>query len=241
MNNKRVKKKIKLIVSIAIVLIGILLFKTPVFKIDSVSYNLSVDISENDIFKYGGIVKGETNLLLLDTDDVAKKLKDHPYVKSATVEKKYPNKLEIMIVYKEPYAIVKYSDLYITIDKNLYVLSVDNAKAEGFLIDGFVLESFVIGKEIVVESKLILRESLKLIELLEKSHIQFRPIIVLVDNGIEIQLNDYFRVRFGRADEIERKFNDFIDIYENLQSKDIKSGIIDVSNDGLPLFRPFGD
>lgn len=241
MKNIRLKKKIQWIVIAVIVLVAVLLFKTPIFKIDSVSYNLSVDISENEIFKYGAVVKGKTNLILLDVGDMAMNLKNHPYVKSATVVKKYPNKLDINIVYKEPYAIVKYSDLYIAIDKNLYVLSVDSAKAEGFLIDGFVLESFVIGKEIEVESKLILRESLKLIELLEKSHIQFRPIIVFVDNGIEIQLNDYYRVRFGRADEIERKFNDFVDIYENLQSKNIKSGIIDVSNDGLPLFRPFGD
>ena len=241
MKNRRVKKKIQWIVLAVIILVSLLLFKTPIFKIGSISYNLSVDISENDIFKYGDIVKGETNLILLDTGDMAINLSNHPYVESAIVTKKYPNKLDVNIVYKKPFAIVKYSDVYITIDKDLYVLSVDNAKAEGFLIDGFVLESFVIGKEIEVESKLILRESLKLIELLGKSHIQFSPVIVLVDNGIEIQLNEYYRVRFGRADEIERKFNDFVDIYENLQSKNIRSGIIDVSNDGLPLFRPFGD
>jgi len=241
LENTKVEKKIQWIIVAVIVLVTVLIFTTPIFKIDSVSYNLSVNISENDIFKYGAVVKGEANLILLDTSDVAINLKNHPYVKSATVTKKYPNKLDVNIVYKEPYAIVKYSDLYITVDENLYVLSVDSGKAEGFLIDGFVLESFVIGKEIEVESKHILRESLKLIELLEKSHIQFRPIIVFVDDGIEIQLNDYYRVRFGRADGIERKFNDFVDIYENLQSKDIKSGIIDVSNDGLPLFKPFGD
>lgn len=241
MKKKRLRKKIQWIIFAVILVVVILLFKTPIFKIDSVSYNLSVNISEKEIFKYGNIIKGETNLILLDTDDVIQNLNKHPYVDSASVTKKYPNKLDVKIIYKEPYAIVKYSDLYITIDERLYVLSVDSAKAEGFLIDGFVLESFVIGKEIEVESKLILRESLKLIELLEKSHIQFRPIIVLVDNGIEIQLNDYYRVRFGRADGVERKFNDFVDIYENLQSKNIKSGIIDVSNDGLPLFRPFGD
>lgn len=241
MKKKRIKRKIQWIILAVIVLLAVLIFKTPIFKIDSAAYNLSVNISEADIFKYGKIVRGETNLLFLNTDDFSLALKDHPYVKSASVRKKYPNKLDIDIVYKEPYAIVKYSDLYITIDKDLYVLSVDSAKADGFLIDGFVLESFVIGKEIEVESKLILRESLKLIELLEKSHIQFRPIINLIDNGIEIQLNDYYKVRFGRADGIERKFNDFVDIYENLQSKNIRSGIIDVSNDGLPLFRPFGD
>lgn len=241
MKKKRERKKIQWILLAVIMLVIAVLFLSPIFKINSISYNLSVNINEDEIFKYSGLIKGDTNLLLLDVDDFNNNLKNHPYVKSISTRKKYPNKLELDIVYKEPYAIVKYSDLYIAIDKDLYVLSVDSAKADGFLIDGFTLESFVIGKEIEVESKLILRESLKLIELLEKSHIQFRPIIVLVDSGIEIQLNDYYRVRFGRADGIERKFNDFVDIYENLQSKNIKSGIIDVSNDGLPLFRPFGD
>ena len=241
MKNTISSRNIKLIIVLALVLVVIILFKSPIFTVASVTYNLNVQVTENDIFKYGDMIKYKSNMILLDTDEVAKSLEEHPYIKKASVKKNYPSEIQVNIVYKEPYAIVKYSDIYITIDKDLNVLSVDNAKADGFLIEGFVLESFVIGKEIEVESKLILRESLKLIELLEKSHIQFRPIIALVNNGIEIQLNDYYRVRFGRADSIERKFNDFVDIYENLQSKNIKSGIIDVSNDGLPLFRPFGD
>lgn len=241
MDKKNLKRKIQLIILLIIILVITVLFLSPIFKVKSITYNLNVNISENDILKYTSVIKGETNILLLKTSEFESNMKNHPYVENVILTKKYPSELKLDIVYKEPYAILKYSDLYIAIDKKLSVLSVDSAKADGFLIDGFILESFVIGEEIEVESKLILRESLKLIELLEKSHIQFQPIIVLVDNGIEIQLNEYYKVKFGKADEIERKFNDFVDIYENLQSKNIKSGIIDVSNDGLPLFRPFGD
>lgn len=237
--NKRTK--IKLVVMLSALAILLIMFKSTIFNVDILMYNLNQNVSEGDLFKASGIEKGVSNIFLVSTKDIENSLQSNPFIKSAKVKKVYPNKLNLDLEYREAYAVIKYSDMYIGIDDELRVLSVDMDMPDGFLIEGFVLEGFIVGEEIEVEHKVILREALNLIELLKNSHIEFKPVVAFQDNSLMIALNDSFKVKFGRGDNIERKFNDFVDIYENLKGKGISSGIIDVSSDGLPLYKPFGD
>ena len=237
MNRKR--RKICFVIFCLITIMGIIF--SPIFSIRNLTYNLNVNFREEDIYRLTKIEKGKTNILFLNKKEFVNSLSKHPYIESIQIKKELPSSLRLDIKYREMYGILKYSDLFIVIDKNLNVLSVDKEKADGILIDGFILQSFIVGNKIEVENTNILKEALNLIELLEKSHIEFRPIILYKENNIQIQLNDDFSVKFGRGEDTERKFNNFIDIYDNLKGKNISRGIIDVSNHGLPLYKPFGD
>lgn len=216
----------------------VFLFKTPVFVIEKFNYPPSVHFSDSDVFYYGDLGKRPVYFSVMPRH-VEKGLLNHPYVKSARVTKKLPDTLVLDIEYREELAAIGYSGLYVTIDETTTVLKVEESVGDIFLIDGFEFHSFHIGKPIQVEKRQILMRTIELISLLQNSHIESKPYI-RYDNGIELLINDGYRVLFGKGEDIERKFNNFADIYEKLSEKGVNSGTIDVSHDGLPIYRPFG-
>lgn len=234
----RRKQMLVLFSMLLVVGIGLLVFKTNVFVVKKFEYPASVYFSDSDIRKYGEL--NETSLYFtVMPEQLEKKIVKHPYIKSVEIEKKFPDRLVLDIEYREELVAIKYSGLYVTIDEDLTVLKVEESIGDIFLIDGFEFKSFNIGEELKVEESRVLRRTVQLISLLKNSHIEAKPYI-RYDNGIELLLNDAYRVRFGKGQDIERKFNNFVDIYEELSEKGVQSGIIDVSHNGLPIFKPFG-
>lgn len=237
-DGNRKRKSLVLVLVLLLIGAGLLVFKTNLFVIKKFEYPASVYFSDNDIRKYGDL--DEKSLYFnVSVDSLEKKLIRHPYIKSVEIEKALPDKLILDVEYRQELAAIKYSGLYVTIDEYLTVLKVEESIGDIFLIDGFEFKSFNIGEELKVEESRVLRRTVQLISLLKNSHIEAKPYI-RYDNGIELLLNDAYRVRFGKGQDIERKFNNFVDIYEELSEKGVQSGIIDVSHNGLPIFKPFG-
>lgn len=227
-----------LLILLMVVGTGLLVFKTDIFVVKRFAYPPSVFFSDSDIVKYGDL-SASSLFFTVSEKQLENKLVKHPYVKSVTVKKQFPDKLKLDITYRNELVAIKYSGLYVTIDEELTVLKVEESIGDIFLIDGFEFKSFNIGEGLNVEESRVLKRCVQLISLLKDSHIEAKPYI-RYDNGIELLLNDAYRVRFGKGQDIERKFNNFVDIYESLSEKGVQSGIIDVSHNGLPIFKPFG-
>jgi len=217
---------------------GLVVFKTNLLVIKKFEYPASVYFSDSDIIKYGELTEKSMFFNVAPTL-LENKIIKHPYVKSVKITKHFPDQLELDIEYREELVAIGYSGLFVTIDDTLTVLKVEESVGDIFLIDGFEFKSFNIGEELKVEEAKVLRRTVQLISLLKNSHIEAKPYI-RYDNGIELLINDAYRVRFGKGQDIERKFNNFVDIYEVLSEKGVQSGIIDVSHNGLPIFKPFG-
>lgn len=217
---------------------GLIVFKTNLLVIKKFEYPASVYFSDSDIRKYGELTESSMFFNVAPTL-LENKIVKHPYVKSVKITKHFPDTLKLDIEYREELVAIRYSGLYVTIDDSLTVLKVEESVGDIFLIDGFEFKSFNIGEELKVEESRVLRRTVQLISLLKNSHIEAKPYI-RYDNGIELLINDAYRVRFGKGQDIERKFNNFVDIYEVLSEKGVQSGIIDVSHNGLPIFKPFG-
>ena len=81
---------------------------------------------------------------------------------------------------------------------------------------------------------------MSLISLLEQSEVKPNTLIRFEDRNITLDM-DSIKVKFGVGENIEGKFNDFVNIYETLKSDGVVTGVIDVSTDGLPVYRPFGE
>lgn len=222
-----------------IIIIYLVVFHTSLFIVDTLAYNQNMNITNKEILTYGEIV--DTNIFFVNTESVQKKLLSHPYIKSATVKKKLPDTLEIDFEYRDEFVAVVYSGIYLTTDDQLNVLKAEESIGDIFLIEGFNVKSFNIGEQIKVKDFHVLQHSIELIHLLMKSHIEAKPILKYVDGSIELELNSAYKVKFGDGTNIERKFNNFVDIYDDLNSKQAMSGVIDVSNEGLPSYRPFGE
>lgn len=236
---KKHKNKIFVFLGILVILFFLLIW-IGIFNVDNIIYNNSVNISLREIMDYSGISENN-NYFLLSEKTLEEKLLEHPYIEEVHCKKVFPNKLNIEIKYREEFAAVFYSGLYLTIDDKLNVLKAEEFVGDIFLIKGFHVRSFNIGEEISVDDGHALSHSIELIKLLNNSHIEATPILNYYDNSIELELNSEYKVKFGDGENIERKFNNFLDIYDDLCLKSVNSGIIDVGNEGLPSYRPFGE
>lgn len=232
----------KIIAGIILAIVGIylLIFQSSLFIMDTLEYNKNMNLSNKEIMQYAELKSG-VNYFYVKPETVKTKLIEHPYISDISVTKKLPDTLKLDIVYREEFVAIVYSGLYLTTDDQLNVLKAEESISDIFLIEGFNVRSFNIGEQIKVKDFYVLQHSIELIHLLEKSHIEAKPILKYVDGSIELELNSDYRVKFGDGTNIERKFNNFVDIYDDLNSKQAISGVIDVSNEGLPSYRPFGE
>lgn len=74
------------------------------FKITSIALTGQQQISREDILTVAGIT-GRTSLLFLDADAARRKLQANPWIADATVLKLYPDRLQIGITERQPFAL----------------------------------------------------------------------------------------------------------------------------------------
>jgi cell division protein FtsQ len=229
-----------LFVLIGIGILGYFLYtQTDLFRISKIEFNDHDHLNLTEIQRESGIYLG-LPYFMVDVKDAKMKLETHPFVKSAAIKKSFPGLIAIEIVYRTHAFNLTYSDITLSLDSELYVLEVLEAPKSGFTVEGFEFNSFSTGELIRVDKRYLLENVVQLIELFQKSHVTVVPSLKYEKNGIIADLNE-IKVKFGDGENIQKRFNAFVSIYDDLSLKGITSGIIDVSTDGLPIYKPFGE
>ena len=176
----------------------------------------------------------------LSEGQTIKKLKTHPYVLNADLKKQWPQKLKIEITYRQDRFAIPNAGFYIILDDELHVLRVDKLFYDATVIEGLTFKEFKIGEKITVDQSRLLGRIVGLKQLMEKSHVEFLSKLTYSEGNIIGYTKSGLKVSYGDLANIETRFNNAVEIYDNLQSKGIKTGLIDVSSDGLPTYKPFG-
>ena len=238
---KRVIKRIFLTLFILGIIAGgfYLYFNTDILRIQTIEFNGNEYLDLYDVERYSGVSIG-TPYFEVDVERAAKNLMKHPYVKYATAEKSFPQSIYFDVTYRRHFFNIRYSDIVLSLDEQLHVLEVLAVENEGFTVEGFAFDSFSAGRVIDVSQLYILENIVNLLKMVEQSHIEPNALIVFKERNIILTVDD-LKIHFGVGENIEVKFNAFVNIYEALKSDGITTGIIDVSSDGLPVYKPFGD
>lgn len=213
---------------------------TPLFKVRLVTVNLNPFTTEEELLGTAEIVKGKTILTFLSEGQVIKRLKTHPYVADVNMAKIWPQKIDLKITYRQDSFAIPNAGFYIILDDQLQVLRVDKMAYDATVLEGITFKEFKIGKKINVDQAKVLERTVTLKQLMLKSHITFLSKVQLNNDSLTVYTKQGLMGSFGDGRNIEERFNSFVDIYDNLESKGIKSGLIDVSSDGLPTYKPFG-
>lgn len=213
---------------------------TPIFKVNQVTMNLNSFTTEDEILEVGEIEYSKTILPFLSEGQTIKRLKTHPYVLDADIHKKWPQRLVIDLVYRQDRFAIPNAGFYIILDNELHVLRVDKMAYDATIIEGLTFKEFKIGQKMIVDQGKILERIVSLKELMEKSHLEYLPKMGYDEASAIIYTKQGLKASFGDLSNLETRFNSFVEIYDNLQAKGIKAGLIDVSSDGLPIYKPFG-
>ncbi|MGY3447703.1 cell division protein FtsQ/DivIB [Bradyrhizobium sp. USDA 4353] len=108
------------------------------FRITAVAINGRKQLTQDEILAIGG-VSGRSSLLFLDAAAVRDKLKANPWIAEATVQKFFPNQLQIDIVERKAFALWQQ-------DGRLSVIADDGAVLEQYVSRPFLTLPLVVGK-----------------------------------------------------------------------------------------------
>ncbi|RKD27673.1 cell division protein FtsQ [Caminicella sporogenes DSM 14501] len=235
------KLKIYIIISILILaLMFILVFKTNFFSIDEIIVKNNNEVSRDVIIAYSGI-QLHNNIFKIKLSEITKKIEKNPYIKTAKVSRKLPNKIVIEVIERKRLAAIFYMGIYFIIDDEGYVLETKNKVKDVVVIEGFEINRFSEGEKIDLSGNEDLRKVLTLCSLIQKSNIDIKPKIYYNNGNINITIEDKLKVKFGNGENIDYKFKAFLSILKYLKSKDIYTGVIDISTNGYPVYRPFDE
>ena len=175
---KKINRKkvfISLFILLIIVIAGIIYFlTTPMFNIT----NIEVTGNEkNSVDTYVSLTKIElnsTNIFEVTKNKITKNIKENPYVESVQIKRRLPSTLEIVITEREVSYQAEYNDNYIYLDKQGYVLELNEKRKDTIIIEGLETTKGVIaeGQRLNNDDLLKLDTVLKLVNCCKYNSIQ---------------------------------------------------------------------
>ena len=201
------------------------LISTPRFQIQNVTFRGNHVINNSQILEWLGPVIGE-NLIAIDLVGLSKRLSDHPWVKTASIQRIFPQGLEFELTERVPYARVKKDQIYL-MDNSGFILSPEKP-GYGHLpliISHDSKEKDVSNEELLNSLKTMdyfnqlsffKNNPLEVAELVGPSRVLFNS----RNQGFKIQMS---------MDELNEGFKKFMIILDSLEDENLKTQMIDLS------------
>lgn len=227
------KKKIIVFLIIAVIMI-LFATKTNYFIIKKINYN-NANYKTN--ISFDNIIEKKLNLLFISNSFLTKEILKKSVIKDVIIKKQFPDQLDLTIDYKKPFLKIKENKIPIIINQNGEVLLINSNIDLDYEIYGLNIAYYKKGKELKIYNQELLDRLINLIFLIKKSNVDINYKIIYNNDSIELETKEGIKVEFGNCKDIEKRFNNFINIYINLLDKGIKKGTIDVSITELPLFK----
>ena len=201
------------------------LISTPRFQIQNVTFRGNHVINNSQILEWLGPVIGE-NLIAIDLVGLSKRLSDHPWVKTASIQRIFPQGLEFELTERVPYARVKKDQIYL-MDNSGFILSPEKP-GYGHLPLIILHDS----KEKDVSNEELLN-SLKTMDYFNQlSFFKNNPLEVAKLVGPSRVLfnsrNQGFKIQMS-MDELNEGFKKFMIILDSLEDENLKTQMIDLS------------
>ena len=201
------------------------LISTPRFQIQDVTFRGNHVINNSQILEWLGPVIGE-NLIAIDLVGLSKRLSDHPWVKTASIQRIFPQGLEFELTERVPYARVEKDQIYL-MDNSGFILSPEKP-GYGHLPLIILHDS---KKKDVSNEELL--NSLKTMEYFNQlSFFKNNPLEVAELVGPSRVLfnsrNQGFKIQMS-MDELNEGFKKFMIILDSLEDENLKTQMIDLS------------
>lgn len=237
--SKKKEKKTNVVlpfVLVTLMLIGICIgcMLTPTFNIDDIQVQTGINVNKEEILSIVKHVKG-INTLKINTRSLEKNIEEIPYIKSAEIKRELPDKLNITYEERKPYAIIKYLESFVIMDKYGYVLDVkkENDMQDLTIIYGIDAEEYVSGTMLDGVARLKYENVAYLLE--TSAHVEFEYGISEVNyqdtESLIISIKDAdIEVEYGEI-EREKLSEKIIYLNEMIKSIEGKKGTILINRD----------
>ena len=182
------------------------------------------------------------NTFLVSMEEGADLLRSDPSVKRAKIKRKLPSGLVYVIEYRKAMAAFAFEGLYLRVDPEGYLVSsVQERPADIPVVEGLRMDAFVVGKPIATGQTKQMKVVLDLVTLLGKAGLEKGCAVTMDAQTVTVKLKSGISGRFWYRTSAEESFNRFMSVYNDQVKKGVSSGLIDVSSEGYPVYKPFGE
>lgn len=222
-NGKKIA--ISIIVLLLIAIGGTIYYlTTPAFNIANIEVHGNDKNSVETYISLSRIDIGSTNILGITSGNIIKNIKENSYVEDVIVKRKLPNTIELYITERKVSYQINYSNSYIYLDNQGYILEISEEKKDIPTIKGFssVKENIQIGQRLKDEDLVKLNVVLKITNYCKYNTIENKITSIDVTDEKNYILNfeeDQKKVYLGDASNLSERLSMLKTILKNEKGK----------------------
>ncbi|HHY90413.1 MAG TPA: FtsQ-type POTRA domain-containing protein [Clostridiales bacterium] len=239
--DKKTKRKKKKGIYILLLLLCsfsfMVIFKTDLFSIKHVYFKGNHQLSRETLLEQSGIAFGN-NIFREKMKQIESNMQQHPYIKTAKARRVLPDTIQIQIWERVETAAVPFMGEYLLIDEEGVVLRTSPDPQNLKVIQGLEFKNFIKGQALNTKDSVQFQRALQIIKYIDKHQIPVMKIDMTNKDQAIIHFSDLLKAELGECANIDYKFLLLKKILENLAEQDITRGVIDISHEGYPSYRP---
>lgn len=183
---------------IIVIAIAIYMCTTPMFNITNIEIKGN---EENSIETYISLTRidlNNTNIFAITKNKIIKNIKENSYVEEVEVKRKLPNTIQINIIERKPVYEMQYGEGYIYLDKQGYILEINEKSKELTKLIGLesTKEKITVGQRLVKNDLIRLDTVLKIMNYCNYNTIENSITSINVED-----INNYI-INFGKDKKI---------------------------------------
>lgn len=183
-------------------------------------------------------VAAKQNLLFYRTENGVNNLQNDPRIRSAIIEKDYPDSLLIQIDTRKPFVNIYDGANLITLDSTGLVIEINQSNDDLIQLRGFTVTEASLGEPLVSSEVSTLKKALDLANLVSQTTLS-NCLITYEESQLMLRVGETWKIKFGSANLIEDQFSAFKALYDQLIDQGTTGGVVDVTNAAIAVFKPF--
>ena len=209
------------------------MFDVKTYQIEGNSY-----YTDDEILVMGNCQTGGNIFWGSGVGEIKKRLSKDTYMEEVTVKRSLPDTLIIQITERKQTAAIIYGDEYVVIDSNVIILRRTDVEPKSPVIQGLTISKLKVGQEIETEEKVLLRQTLELLNSMEEGDLFFKRISIS-DLQIRAYIYDSLICEGTPENLMEAIESGKLQlVIQELLDRDIERGVIQVSGEDYISFSP---
>ena len=239
---KRKKRRIKFVVKLGVFLLiagaVVFLLKSPFFNVKNFRVEGNSYYTDEEILVMGNCKTGGNIFIGIDTGDIRSRLEKDAYMSSVKVKRVRPDTVKIQLEERKQTAAIVYGEKYVVVDGDGVVLRKTGVMPEITVLKGLTISKLSVGEKVETEEKVLLRQTLQMLSVMEKSNMYFKT-IELSEGEIKAHILDNLICQGTPENIMKAMEKDSLQlVVQELFDRKIERGTIKISGDRTVSFTP---
>ena len=216
----------------------VFVLKAPFFNVKTFQVEGNSYYTDEEILVMGNCKTGGNIFIGTDTGDIRSRLEKDAYMASVKVKRVLPDTVKIQLDERKQTAAIVYGEKYVVVDDEGVVLRKTGVMPEITVLKGLTISKLSVGEKVEAEEKVLLRQTLQMLSVMEKSNMYFKT-IELSEGEIKAHILDNLICQGTPENIMKAMEKDSLQlVVQELFDRKIERGTIKISGDRTVSFTP---